>query len=177
LIEQCTYRNHRVPTVLDFGASHINFDYAFFRGLAALERGDRLAALDHFRKANQYVWGIREAPNNIGSALAEHGMTDEAAAYFRMAADIDPRYLTPRWNLFRIAEVRADWAYARSILQELIDAAPENYRSYAEMGFLLRDRFGDIESAMAYWRRSLRINPDQPEVVKAIAEGGRAHSR
>ena len=60
------------------------------------KEGDAREALTQFEQAMNFGWGIREAPNNIGSALAEHGLLEEATEYFRMSADVDPRYLVPR---------------------------------------------------------------------------------
>ncbi len=126
LLEQCTYRNPETPTVEDFGAAHIRVDYAFFRGLARLEAGDTAAALAYFEEAARHGAGIKEVFNNLGSALAEHRQADAARDYFRTAADLDPHYITPRRNLYRIARLEQRWSDARNVLKEILSVEPDD---------------------------------------------------
>lgn len=169
LFEQCNYRNWRSSTVMDMGARHIHVDYYFFAGLNALEEGNADDALSDFAGAAEYGRGIKEAFNNIGSALAEHGQDAEAEKYLSEAAGLDGRYLTPRWNLFRLSAKHARWDEARRWLTEIIAAAPDDARGHAELGFLLSERFGDPEGANAHWRESLRLDGNQPRVRAALS--------
>ena len=156
--------------MVDFGAAHIITDYEFFSGLNDLGRGQPDAALERFERAVEVGHGIKEVYNNIGSALAEHDREGWATRYFETAVGLDPRYTLPRWNLFRISKKHARWQEARDHLSEIIKAAPEGFRAYGEMGFLLRSHFGDTQGAVHFWQESLRLNPAQPQITRALAE-------
>ena len=102
--------------------------------------------------------------------VTEHGAADEATKYFEQAAALDGRYVLPRRNLFRVMKENGHWQGAKKWLQEIIVADPEDYWAYGEMGFLLSTHFDDQQKAIQYWQESLRRNPAQPQIVRALAE-------
>jgi tetratricopeptide (TPR) repeat protein len=172
LLDACTYRNHQAgeETVEDLGSANINADFAFFHGLRALEHGELSTALARFGDACTYGKGVKELPNNIGSALAEHGHASEARPYFEQAATLDRHYALPRWNLYRVARDQRDWPEARKQLEAIIAADPTDAHAHGQLGFLLRDHFSDRGQAITQWRQSLALKPDQPQVRDALAE-------
>lgn len=172
LLEACKYRNlgKADASVVDFGACQILVDYHFFGGLNELRRGQTAEALRRFEEAATYGRGIKEAFNNLGSVLAEHGLESAAIDRFERAAALDWRYALPRWNLFRIHKKTGQWEAARRQLTEIIRATPDDFRAYGELGFLLADSFGDRPAAEHAWKESLQLNPDQPQIIAALAE-------
>jgi len=168
LLHTCHYRNLASPTIVDLGASHIMADFEFFRGLDRLAKNDAKAALGYFATSAKYGHDIKEVYNNIGSALAEHRIPKEAIPYFHMAACLDPGYATPRWNLFRLYQDHGDYEEARVTLEELITGNPRAPQPYSEMGFLLDRHCDDQQEAARYWREALRLNPDQPAVIREL---------
>ncbi len=168
LLERCTYRNLTSPTVLDLGACHILSDYHFFHAEAALARGDRTTALDHLDRMATLGRGIKEIHNNIGSLLAEYGLIDDAIPWFARAAGMDPRYALPRWNLVRICKAAGKMDEVRQRLEELTRATPDDPRHWGELGFLYANTFTDMDQAVYYWQESLRRNPKQPQIIKAL---------
>ncbi|MBI4717597.1 MAG: DUF2723 domain-containing protein [Planctomycetes bacterium] len=168
LLARCAYRNLEQPSVIDLGAAHILADFHFFAGLHTLEGGDAAAARRRFADTAEVGWGIKEVFNNIGSALGEHGQEDAALPYFTEAARLDPHYIVPRWNLFRLHQNRQAWGEARRQLEELIAANPGDARAWGELGFLLSYHLHDAEGAVRAWQESLHREPDQPEVIEAL---------
>ncbi|HRX83402.1 MAG TPA: DUF2723 domain-containing protein [Phycisphaerae bacterium] len=170
LLAKCHYRNHapQHPTVLDLGAAHINADFQFFSGLAALRADDVPTAEEHFRSAARFGAEIKEVFNNIGSALAEYGHPAQAEPYFEQAAAIDRHYVLPRWNLYRVAADRGDWPRARERLEDIIACDPDDYRAHGQLGFMLYERFHDVSAARRAWQRSLDLNPHQPQIVERL---------
>lgn len=168
LLDKCSYRNHNQPTVIDFGAKHIEAEFAFFVGLDHLRHRRLDAAVAMFERAADFGEGVKELLNNIGSALGEYGHTAKAEPYFKQAAALDRHYALPRRNLFRIAAGRHDWEEAKRWLEESIAANPRDYRSYSELGFMLVDHLNDPAGARRYWQESLRLWPDQPRVKTAL---------
>ncbi len=170
LLDECGYRNPTEPPVLDIGASHILSEYKFFTALHDLEHDRQETALAHFRAAARLADGIKEAFNNIGSALGEYGLSDEAIGYFQQAAALEPHYTLPRWNLFRTFKAKSRWSEARDQLTAILEADADDFRAHGEMGFLLATHFDDRDGAIHSWRESLHGNPNQPQIVDALAE-------
>ncbi len=165
------YRNvDRPASRLDLGACHILADYYFFRGLNSLRLGLTDQALASFKTSTTYTHGIKESFNNVGSALAEHGLTVEATEYLEHARSLDKSYLTPRRNLVRIYEHSRQWTRLEQLLRELIAAEPQDYRAYSQLGTVLANVQKDSVGAREWWERSLELNPQQPRVREALAK-------
>lgn len=119
-----SYRNHTDPTVIDFGASCILFDFHFFSGLRDIRLGNDKRALAEFSIATRFADGIKESFNNVGSALADHGKFSEAIPYFREASRLGDRYLTPRRNLVRTLERLGRLAETKEVLVDILRIDP-----------------------------------------------------
>ena len=81
---------------------------------------------------------------------------------------MDRRYVVPRWNLFRLYSARQDWSLAQKELLEIIRARPDDFAAFAELGTLRATRLSDRAGAIEAWQRSLQLNPDQPDLRKAL---------
>lgn len=164
------YRNldgQKAP--IDFGASNILSDWEYFQGLRELKRDNPAAALAHFSRSAEYVPEIPQVANNIGSALAEHNQTDEAIRYYRRAADTDPAYDAPRWNLARVYKSRKQYPEAEAVFVELSRVTPDDFRVWGELGFLVAARpVPDMRRAVECWNRSLSLNPTQPQIIEQL---------
>ncbi|UCG31804.1 MAG: tetratricopeptide repeat protein, partial [Phycisphaerales bacterium] len=121
------------------------------------------------RAAEGYGRGVKEVCNNIGSVLAEYGHDPPAVDYYARAAGMDKHYALPRWNLFRLFKRHGRYAEAREQLEQIIAATPDDFRAYGEMGFLLHNHLDDPDAAVRFWHESLRIKPDQPQIIEALA--------
>jgi tetratricopeptide (TPR) repeat protein len=170
LIDQCKYRNDETLTMQDFGATHIQYDHEFFKGLNLIESGQTDAALKHFATAAMHCQGIKEGFNNLGSTLAEHNHPEEAIPYFKQAANLDHRYLTPRRNLYRLYSKQSNWPNARNQLEEILETEPADWQANRDLGNLLADQFNDRQSAIKYWQQSFESNPNQVQLKVNIGE-------
>ena len=167
------YRNGTdSPTVEDLGASHILFDYLFFMALDQLRKGDSDQALKTFDLALQHMEGIKEPFNNVGSALAEHGFTEQAIDRLEHARSLDKSYAMPRWNLVHLYEKQENLEKVKTLLLELTQITPDDPRPYGKLGFLYLNVFNDPDQARHYFGLSLQKNPHQPQILKALLELG-----
>lgn len=169
----CQYRNldpidHSTDSVVDLGASHILFDNYFFRGLAEIESKSADPAVAQFDRGVAYVQGIREPFNNVGSALAENGHTDESVPFFQAAAEIDSTYKTPRRNLFKILIEKGDNEKAWNMLMELQKIDAQDARLLKDIGWFQYTVNRDANAALKAWSESLRQNPHQPDVIQTL---------
>lgn len=152
----------------DYGADNILADFEFFRALRELEHGNPSAGLERFAQSSTYGWGIKEVQNNIGSALAENGLADEAVAYFRHASQLDPKYTTSRWNAARVLKALQRWEEAESAFEELTRITPADFRVFGEFGFLGLKRGRPAEEVRSRFERSLSLNPHQPQILEVL---------
>ena len=164
------YRNMTgIPTVRDHAASVILADYYFSQAARSLRAKKTDQALEYVKTAAELSTGLKEEMNNLATLLAEYGLTDPAIVYYERAARLDPRYSTPRWNLAHLFKARGDVVHAIQVLNDLAGLEPKDHRIFGELGFLLH-KHGDVELAIKNWGKSLSLNPDQPQIIKAISE-------
>ena len=75
-----------------YGGDAILTDRAFSAALRSLEERQRAEALREMRLAAHHGGDVKEVFNNIGSALAEYGMVNEAIGYYRRATQLEHAY-------------------------------------------------------------------------------------
>ena len=109
--------------------------------------------------------------NNEGLILRQSGKTEEAEAAFRAALALNPRYASARQNLDDLLAARGvERLRARDCKGALAD-----FRSVSRESALLwasiaaaEGCVGDDRAAEAAVRRSLALNPDQPELRRLL---------
>jgi tetratricopeptide (TPR) repeat protein len=164
------YRNiDGIDAPIDHAAMNIVADYYHARGLRAAESGDMAQAKAEFDRVLEWAWGMREIHNNVASALAETDDLDGAIAIYETAAKMDWTYAPARWNLARIFKSLQKYDWAASIFEDLTRASPGDFRPYGELGFLKSEWLGRPDEARFWWYESLRIQPDQPQIIAALA--------
>lgn len=162
------YRNlEGMPAPRDFGADNILADWEFFQGLRALEEKRRDDAVQHFALSEGYGWGIKELLNNIGSALAEYGHTDDAINYYSKAARMDALYEAPLWNMARVHKNLKQFGKAEEAFKKLTAINPDDFRTWGELGFLAAGA-GRWDAAVSCWNNSLRLNPAQSQIIEEL---------
>ncbi|MCB9854684.1 MAG: DUF2723 domain-containing protein [Phycisphaerales bacterium] len=164
------YRNvDGMPAPIDHAAMNIVADYYHARGIRATEAGDIESAKAEFDRVLEYGWGMREIHNNVASALAEADCLDRAIGIYEDAAKMDWTYAPARWNLARIFKSLGKYDWAASVFEDLTRATPGDFRPFGELGFLMKERLGRPMEAVYWWYESLRIQPDQPQIIAALA--------
>lgn len=88
-----------------------------------------------------------QAHLGLGWALQEDGRRAEAAAEYRIAAQLDPDSPIPRMNLGGIHEELGELAEAESAFREAIRLQPRFALAHAKLGTLLRDQLADSDLA------------------------------
>lgn len=168
--QKIRYRNQSEASAPeDWAASFILSDYHYARAIQHLVKKDIAAAKDCFKECLSHCRGVRETLNNVASALAEAGLVDDAIQHYEQACRGDWRYSPARWNLAKIFKAigRLDWA--AKVFEDLTRASPEDFRPYGELGFLAESRERSGDEARYWWYESLRRNPQQPQIIAALA--------
>jgi tetratricopeptide (TPR) repeat protein len=99
------------------------------------------------------------AHNNLGSALLQRGLIDEALPHFEIAANLRPGNAVAQDNLARIFRRKGRIAEAITHSVKLIELQPNNVEGRDMLGALLLQA-GNVEDAIAQWRSVLEIRPD-----------------
>ena len=141
---------------------------------------DLLRALGNARPKHWEIW------SKLGTVARDLERVDEAIACFRRALDLNPFDFAARFNL---AAMLSFGSAPEASIRRVRDLALENYALgqdvialnvpgvdsiilYASLNRAAAAHalLGESQEALACWRRSLEIRPDQPEVL-ALAEG------
>lgn len=153
----------------DYGAVNIVGDFFFFRGLEELRQDKPNQALAAFGRAARVCRGIKQVHNNIGSALAEHGLIEPATRYYDRALSLDGDYASALWNRARTAKNRKNYKTAANYFTRLREAKPDDFRVPGELGFLHLRHLDNPQKAAEYLQASLDMKSNQPEIKRALA--------
>ncbi len=154
----------------DYGAVNVVSDYFFFRGLSNLKSGEVKQALSALSNSAFLAQGIKEVYNNIGSALAEHGLLTEAQQYYQEALSLDEGYINALWNVARTSSALGDYQAADGYFKQLYKVASGDYRVPGELGFLNLRHLGNTKQAVDYFNTSLQLNANQSQIEKVLKE-------
>jgi tetratricopeptide (TPR) repeat protein len=119
--------------------------------------------------ANNYV-----ANNNLGSALAKRGMTEQAIIHFSEALRLLPGYEKAHFNLAGIHNNIGNALKMQNKLDEAIryysqalSIKPDFEEPHNNLGLALLQR-GRLEEAKAHFRKALQIRPGYPDAHKNL---------
>ena len=124
--------------------------------------GGRLRALTHL---------------NYAQAFAAHGSSDEAAAQYRRALELDPANAHAHTNLGVLAAERGERAAALLHFQAAAESAPGEARNQSNLGVELQVQ-GRIPEAIASFERAVALEPGDAALCfhlgAALSAAGRA---
>ena len=89
-------------------------------GMTNLEKGDLKAAEDTLTKAAQGPKPTREVFYNLGEVKFAKGQTDEAAAWYQKAVDLDPTWGKPLFKLALVQLNKGDKDATIKMLEKVI---------------------------------------------------------
>ncbi|MDA8019254.1 MAG: tetratricopeptide repeat protein [Thermoanaerobaculia bacterium] len=148
----------------------VNAAAHFYNNLAAeaMMDGDLDEALRLVEMAVSLAPRFEKAINNRGVILARRGDFEAALAAYRSGLEISPQDVALRSNLARLYQTMGNEDEAHEILagiEELKTTNPYFYLFQAE-----RSRFdGNLDRALDYLRRALRVDSEVPEVHVGLA--------
>jgi arylsulfatase A-like enzyme/Tfp pilus assembly protein PilF len=115
------------------------------------------------------------------AAVAQTGRRDEALAALERARRADPSNAMVLHNIGTVRLMFGDRAGAREAFAAALDREPELVRAYSSLG-VIAAQSGEIEKAVQLWKRTLAINPKDPDTLYNIGkllwtQGRRAEAR
>ncbi len=94
-------------------------------GWAHYKKGDRTAAIQHFKTAISIAPDLCPPYNNLGLAYMEDGLLEKAVRYLERGLKRCPRYAEPHFHLARVYGRQGDVAAARAALVRCMELAGE----------------------------------------------------
>lgn len=153
-------------------AEALSEDFYLFHGSAHERDGDLASAEQVFKKCLALYPEAHSCMNYMAYMWAEEGIKlDEALEYAKKAVELDknnPAYLdTLGWVQFK----KMDYdSAARNILRAL-DLMPNDPTIAEHLGDIFAAS-GNMESAVQYWSRSMRIDPANSRLAKKLYKAG-----
>ena len=136
-------------------------DALYMKGFAELRAGDLDAALASWSAMEADLAPLKQAFNNCGSALAEHGRTEEALVFYRRALEEDSRYVLALRNTVIVHRNRHDWGRAITALRAVLEVDPNRREDRFELARLLDQEERPIE-ALAEYEILAKADPRDP---------------
>jgi choline-sulfatase len=126
----------------------------------AAARYDRILALDA---------GDVAALTKAGVVRVRSGRPDQAVQLFRQAVERDPRNAEALLYLAGALASQGHPADALPYFERAVDAGPPSTMALNGLG-LTRLAVGDTAGAEAAFRKSLRLDPNQPDIARTLAD-------
>ena len=159
---------------LDLTVQMVWCDALYMKGFAHLRADDLDAALLSWSSMEADLAPLKQAFNNCGSALAEHGRTEEALGFYRRALEEDSRYVLALRNTVIVHRNRHEWDRAIMALRAVLDVDPSRREDRFELARLL-DQEDRPSEALAEYEALAKADPRDP---LPWAEGGKLlHAR
>ncbi len=140
---------------------NVSSEAHFFRGTAAIRRGDARGALDAFLRALEAQPGSARTTFSVGLAQIELGDKEAAEARMRQAIALDEDYREPHFNLALILAERADYEAAERHFRRATEIDPSDFEASARRADALT-RLGRTEEAIEIANQVLEAEPAMP---------------
>ncbi|GEM_PF-6797023 len=141
-----------------------NLSTAYIQSGQPRDAIDLLAILTEEMPDHAAVWSA------LGSAYSESGQGEEALAALNRASQLSDSIVTEINRAVLLAE-QGQYEPAMMAFESLDRKSPDNPVILNNRA-LLSYRLGNMDAAIAFWRRSLVINPKQPAVIRNLRSLG-----
>ena len=146
-----------------------NYKAHYYLGDGYLSRGDASNALKSLNTALYQNPNNAPALSKVGEALALQGNEAAAITNLRKAINADPEYLPAYESLSEILSSRGDEELAMSELKSALNNNPASVPMMTATGNLAL-KVNKPEQALEYYRKALAESPNDPEVLKGLAQ-------
>jgi len=149
----------------------------YFRfGKELLDRDEKEAAIEQFRKALAVAPDDARSYYNLGVALQAEGQPEAAIHHLQEAIRTDPEYAKAYVNLAVLLASRGDVEVAEAHLREALRIDPGLANAHSSLAKILvsQHKFPD---AIRHYREALVADPQNAEVVNSLGVALRFHGK
>ena len=133
-------------------------DVHYLLGDVALRQRDIAGAVGHFRKTIQLQPGLAVSYRDLGRALHEGGLDDQAVAVLRAGIAIEPTFADLHYYLGNVQAALGDPSAALVSYKRALELQPDYAAVRSNLSPVLLD-LCDFEGAAAAARSALSLNP------------------
>lgn len=144
-------------------------EYYFNRGMAEQALGNADRAIFNYDMAAKLSPKIVQAYQNAATCYIERGEPDKALAVLTGGTQANPYTAEPFMNLAKFHLQRKDISAAKLWYAKAVAADPDNPNAHREYAMLLI-RTGERDKGIAELRKSLELQPIQPETSATLSE-------
>jgi predicted TPR repeat methyltransferase len=152
--------------ILEIAPEHS--DALHYRGLIALYRGKKEAALELVTRSIALGPANADRCSNLGNVLIAAGRIDEAVEAYRNAIALAPEHANAYMNLGVILGALKRYEEAAKAHQRAIELNPASAAAYCNFGNMLL-RQGKLHEAIPYYCRSFTLEPQNSAARTALA--------
>jgi tetratricopeptide (TPR) repeat protein len=114
---------------------------------------------------------------NLGIAYARTGDLDHAEASLNKAVELNPHHVAAYNELGLVQRRKGEFAKARASYEAALAQFPDFHYAQKNLGILCDLYLGDYACALEHYQAYSRLVPDDPDVVKWIADLRKRTSR
>jgi len=153
------------------------FEVQYNLAMALIAVGDHDRAVGHLRLAVQIQPEAAEAHYRLAGLLRRKGQIDAAIATYRQTIECDPNHIRARRDLAALLLSQRRPQEALDQLRWIVDRGDANADVHNLAGVAWK-LIGDLDEAVASYRRALAINPDyhlaHNNIANVLAAQGRS---
>ncbi|QPJ61729.1 MAG: tetratricopeptide repeat protein [Candidatus Nitronauta litoralis] len=138
-------------------------------GHAYTNRGNRDKAIDFYQRSLKKGAHYFQTYYNVAVLYLEKGETEKAFEHFQIAARIDGSIPDVHARLGDLYMQREDWKNADAYLRKAVELNPGYASAFRSLGILHYYYMKEPRAGVAFLKRSLHLNPDQPDADKVRA--------
>ncbi len=138
-------------------------------GHAYTNQGDREKAIDFYQRSLKKGAHYFQTYYNVAVLYLEKGETDKAFEHFSIAARVDGSIPDVHARLGDLYMQRQDWKKADAHLRQAVELNPQYDSAFRSLGVLHYYYLKDPRTGTAFLKRSLHLNPGQPDAAKIRA--------
>ena len=136
--------------------------YSYYAlGVTHYNHGERVEALDCYRKAIELDDKYAAAHGNLGLVLSDLGRLDEALVHYGRAIELDPLQVSALINLGSAQQAQNKLLEAVDLYRRALEIDPTNAAAHINLGTALRAE-GQLDKAIDRFRRAISIAPGNP---------------
>jgi tetratricopeptide (TPR) repeat protein len=147
----------------DFYQAYFNLANIYSR------RKEYQKAIETYEEFLKYKPSMPVAYLELGKVLIKTEKVDEAFKYFSKAAELDSNYVPAKVAIGNIFMMKGNFKKAEEIYQQVLRIDPKNFTVYNNLGLIYLQQEKNRGQALYHFKKSLEINPSQPE-AKSIMD-------
>ena len=129
-------------------------------------QGDNEEAIKYYQEALAKGPAIFAANYNLGDLYLAKGLLPDAIRHFLLASRIEPEIPEPYAKLGEIYMSQDKFKLANSYFKHAVELNPRMAEVFKNLGVLNFYHLNNTQQGIAYFSRSLTLDPNQPEANK-----------